>query len=79
MPLRNSGKCVLQEDKSCVGNMLTQTSLNSFNFCARIMGVGEGGGRKGAGGIQQLSVQLSLVFNVMFVVTNSYNNTGLYI
>lgn len=62
MPLRNSGKCVLQEDKSCIGNMLTQTPLNSFNFCDRIMGWAKRMDKKGQEGINKLFMELRLGF-----------------
>lgn len=42
MPLRNSVMCALGKNKSDIGNMLIHTSLNSFVFCACMVGDGEG-------------------------------------
>lgn len=60
MPLRNSGMCALCKNKSDIGNMLIHTSLNSFVFCACI--VGDGGGKGQGRGSKKLFMWLSFRF-----------------
>lgn len=76
MPLRNSGMYALCGDTSDIGEMLIHTSLNSFDFCACLVGVGK---REGVGDRQweALYVIKHWVFNKMFEIIKSYNNINL--
>lgn len=75
MPLRNSGMCALGKDKSDIDNMLIHTSLNSFDFCAWIVGHEEGKGR--GRGNKKLFRWLSFGFLIRRLRLLSYTNINL--